>query len=228
MAWPSLRKRVSASRICPANSAGADAPTTAPGGIRGNRARESQHAACESIARLVEADGVQPVHVVFRIVCTGIRRAPLAPKARSSPGNSVVLKVVPLTPDHAPNEAVIAWPISVICAGVFGAATVSIVGSSSAGCDVLHLRFSGADNDRFQRLAAGSRPSAESCNPRCREARPLRTSQRKKQRDRCHGQGSLHFSAPDCASSADRTRNRSPATERLRIPSASIRRVIGS
>ena len=54
-------------------------------------------------------------------------------KGASSPGNFVVLNVVPLTPDQTPKEAVIAWPISVICAGVFCAATVRIVGSCSAG-----------------------------------------------------------------------------------------------
>src|SRR5271156_1445493 len=86
--------------------------------------------------------------------------AAACPKGASNPGNSVVLNVVPLTPDHATKEAVIAWPISVICAGVFCAAAVRIVGFRSAGSAVLQRRFSGAASDKFQRFGCGQPPAS--------------------------------------------------------------------
>jgi len=56
-------------------------------------------------------------------------------------------------------EPVDGWTAAVICAGEFCAATVRIVGFSSAGCAVLQRRFSGAASDKFQRFGCGQPPA---------------------------------------------------------------------
>jgi hypothetical protein len=75
-----------------------------------------------------------------------------------NPGWSVALNVVPLTPDHAPNESEIVCSISESCALVPSAATVTSVGGPS-GSDVLHRRLSGDASERFHRSSAGHPPA---------------------------------------------------------------------
>jgi hypothetical protein len=75
-----------------------------------------------------------------------------------NPGYEVALNVVPVTPDHAVNESVIACSISVSWAFVCEAATVTIVGGAN-GNDVLHCRLSGAASDKFHRSGCGHPPA---------------------------------------------------------------------
>jgi hypothetical protein len=76
-----------------------------------------------------------------------------------NPGYAAALNVVPVTPDHAVNESVIACSISVSWALVCEAATVKIVAGAN-GNDVLHWRLSGAASDKFHGSGCGHPPPA--------------------------------------------------------------------
>lgn len=152
-----VAESVSASRIWPAKVAAPLAPTETPGALavitRVNASTPLENPMLDwlkqivlSPSKLLSASFVQEFAA---LTC---------PSGASIPGWFVALNVVPVTPDHAPNESAIACSISVSCAGVPDAAAVRTV-TGAEGSEVLQRRLRGDASERFQRSNDGHPPA---------------------------------------------------------------------
>src|SRR5277367_536495 len=130
VACPSLRNSVSESRICPAKAVGALAPTETPGAFavttRVNASTPLENPMLDWLKQIVFSPSTL-LSVSFEHSLAAVTR----PSGAISPGKLVALNVVPVTPDHAPNESVITCSSSESCALDPSAATVTRVGGPS-------------------------------------------------------------------------------------------------